>query len=456
MVVAAKSFGAEDGGELCAPGGFVEAIAADDDLDVGPAVGTADGRDLCAPGGFIEAITAAVKLDFKLNPTDPTEDPEPMLVVEKLSGASPCADVAGLAAVVVVVDSDDVKLSYSQTFENVGPADADADSSGYEFLIHERAEQKAGGDLHAPGGFAGAYIAAVDSDKEVAGGHVHAPGGFVSACVAAESLDKGPADATAEVAGEALRTPGGPVDPNVAANDLDLGPADGAAEFADEALRAPGGLVDDNAVLGSPQPGLDAGGAKETSMAARIPCMPPTRVAGLLLVFLADGAVAEKAYVGFMAFWDLVRKATGDSAGGPRDVIAAAAAAAPMARGKGSSSIPRADSRGPAEGIASWIAGRTKKQILDLVEVACPCLHTAWAAHALSMGHSAALKGKKCEVQRLRSFLSGALDQQIVFDAEGRRCIGIGLKKSCMCSSTTCSLAPCSLTPTTWTPPAPT
>ena len=131
-------------------------------------------------------------------------------------------------------------------------------------------------------------------------------------------------------------------------------------------------------------------------------------------------------------------------------------AAAPMARGKGSSSIPRADSRGPAEGIASWIAGRTKKQILDLVEVACPCLHTAWAAHALSMGHSAALKGKKCEVQRLRSFLSGALDQQIVFDADGRRCIGIGLKKSCMCSSTTCSLAPCSLTPTTWTPPAPT
>ena len=130
-------------------------------------------------------------------------------------------------------------------------------------------------------------------------------------------------------------------------------------------------------------------------------------------------------------------------------------AAAPMARGKGSSSIPRADSGGPAEGIASLTAGRTKKQILDLVEVACPCLHTAWAAHALSMGHSAALKGKKCEVQRLRSFLSGALDQQIVFDAEGRRCIGIGLKKSSMCSATTCSLAPCSLTPTTWTPPAP-
>ena len=309
--------------------------------------------------------------------------------------------------------------------ENVGPADADADSSGDEFLVHERAEQKAGGDLHAPGGFAGAYIAAVDSDLEFAGGHLRAPGGFVSACVAAESLDKGPADATAEVAGEALRTPGGPVDPNVAAHDLDLGPADGAAEFADEALRDPGGLVDDNAVLGSPQPGLDAGRAKETSMAARIPCMPPAEVAGLLSVFLADGAVAEKAYIGFMAFWDLVRKATGDSAGGPREVLAAASLSEqqPPRRKRGEGKGTSAQTPAPPFDVADWV------HIVLMKEVACPCLRKIWADYALSEGIP------ESSIVELRQLLAKVLVAELGGGGDGKQVLRMSIATCSSCSS---------------------
>ena len=93
-----------------------------------------------------------------------------------------------------------------------------------------------------------------------------------------------------------------------------------------------------------------------------------------------------------------------------------------------------AGSDGGVLDIASWIAGKTKKQLVELVQMTCACLHTAWASYVLSNGHSASLKGKKFEAPALRTFLTGALFAHDVFDSHGVRSIAVGLGASCECN----------------------